>query len=594
MPPIPRSTRRHALRLAVATRVVAATSIAVALAATLLALSGCRRDAARAAPPHDPALPRGAESAAEVIHRSALELVLRTLSDDVMEGRGPGSAGDQRARTYLAAVLREDGLRPGGENGSWEQPFDIVGLAGDVPSTWSFTASDRRATAAFEFRKDFVAVAGAQREQATLDRAELVFVGYGIQAPEYQWDDFKGTDLRGKVLVMLNNDPDWDPELFGGETRLYYGRWTYKYESAAAQGAAGAILIHTDDSAGYPWQVVQTSWTGEQFELPTAGEPRLEVRSWMTEAAAKKLVALAGLDLAELVQGAQSRDFRPVPLGLTTSLRIQSKLRRTATANVIGVLPGRDPKLSGEAVIYTAHHDHLGIGAPDATGDTIYNGARDNATGVALVLAVAKAFAALAEPPRRSIVVALVGGEEQGLLGSQYYALHPTVAPGRIAADINVDGANVLGRTTDLGFIGYGKSDLDAVVETVARVQGRTVKGDEFPDRGYFYRSDQFSFAKIGVPGLYLKPGIAYVGHPAEWGREQAELYTKQRYHQASDEYDDSWNYDGMVDDARLAFYCGLLIADADALPTWKPGDEFEAARKAALAAASGADESSD
>jgi Zn-dependent M28 family amino/carboxypeptidase len=555
---------------------------------------GCSEPAPQQNDSGRPPLPEGAELAAETIHRSALELVLRTLSDDMMEGRGPGSPGDARARAYLSAVLREGGLEPGAASQSWEQPFEIVGITGEVPPTWSFTAPDRRGTASLDFKEDFVAVAGAQREEGVLDSAELVFVGYGIQAPEYRWDDYKGEDLRGKVLVMLNNDPDWDPELFAGDTRLYYGRWTYKYESAAAQGAAGAILIHTDDSAGYPWQVVQTSWTGEQFELPHRGEPRVEVRGWVTEAAARELTALGGLDLAELMQGAKSRDFRPVPLGVTTSMRLRSKLRSTTTANVIGIVPGRDPILRHEAVIYTAHHDHLGVGAADSTGDVIYNGARDNATGVALVVAVAKAFKALPEPPRRSIVVALVGGEEQGLLGSQYYAQHPTVAPGRIAANINVDGANVLGRTTDLGFIGYGKSDLDAVIEAVARWQGRTVEGDEFPDRGYFYRSDQFNFSKIGVPALYLKPGIDFAGRPAEWGRDQAELYTREHYHQASDEFDESWSYDGMVDDARLAFYCGLMIAEADAMPSWRPGDEFEAARKAATAALRGASESSD
>jgi Peptidase family M28/PA domain len=555
----------------------------------------CRREVPAPVPEEtNLPLPAGAERAAERIERSAFELVLRSLSSDVMEGRGPGSAGDQKARGYIAALLRETGLEPGGDAGKWEQRFDIVGISGQVPATWSFTAPDRSSTHPLRFKDDFVAVAGAQRETVALEDAELVFVGYGIEAPEYGWDDYKGEDLRGKVLVMLNNDPDWDPALFAGDTRLYYGRWTYKYEIAAARGAAGAILVHTDASAGYPWQVVQTSWTGEQFELPTSGEPRLEVRGWVTESAARELMGLAGLALGDLVQAARTRDFRPVRLGVTTSLRLSSTLRRTETANVIGVLPGSDPSLRDEAVVYTAHHDHLGIGAPDSTGDTIYNGARDNATGVTLVLAVARAFKALPEPPRRTILFALVGAEEQGLLGSQYYAQHPTFPPGRIAANINIDGANTLGRTTDLGFIGYGKSDLDAVVEAVAGRQGRRVKGDEFPDRGYFYRSDQFNFAKIGVPALYLKPGTEYVGRAPEWGREQAELFTREQYHQASDEFDESWNYDGMIDDARLAFFCGLLIANADRLPSWRPGDEFEAARLAALAAHGGAGESAD
>jgi Zn-dependent M28 family amino/carboxypeptidase len=530
-------------------------------------------------------VPAQAESAAAQIDRAPLEAALRALADDAMEGRGPGSAGDERARAWIAGQLRDAGLEPGGEGGSWEQPFDIVGIAGEIPDTWSFEAPDGEGSVDLRFRETFVAVAGAQREEVALDGAELVFVGYGIEAPEHDWDDFKDADLRGKVLVMMNNDPDWDPELFAGEARLYYGRWTYKYESAAAQGAAGAIIIHTDPSAGYPWQVVQTSWTGEQFELPTTGEPRLEVRGWVTESAARELAALGGLDLDELRQAARTRDFRPVPLGVTTTLRIRSTLRSTRTANVLGVLRGSDPALREEAVIYTAHHDHLGVGEPDASGDRIYNGARDNASGVALLLGVAKAFAALPEPPRRSVVFALVGAEEQGLLGSQYYAQNPTVPAGRIAANVNVDGANVLGRTTDVGFIGYGKSpQLDGVVESLARWQGRTIKGDEFPDRGYFYRSDQFNFAKIGVPAIYLRPGTEYVGRAPDWGREQAELYTRHHYHQASDEVEDTWIYDGMIEDARFAFYCGVLLGDASELPQWRPGDEFEAARKEALA----------
>ena len=561
-------------------------SFARALPALLVALACADVEPVAEGPDSRPGLAAGAEAAAEAIDRAALETPLRALADDAMEGRGPGSAGDERARAYLAQGLAEAGFAPGAPGGGWEQEFDIVGISGDVPETWSFSAPDGEAAATLRLRESFIAVSGAQRDEVVLDGAELVFVGYGIEAPEYGWDDFKGEDLRGKVLVMMNNDPDWDAELFAGDTRLYYGRWTYKYESAAAQGAAGAIVIHTDPSAGYPWQVVETSWTGEQFELPTAGEPRLEVRAWVTENAARELVALGGLDLDELRQSAHTRDFRPVRLGVTTSLRVRSTLRTTHTANVLGILAGSDPQLRDQAIVYTAHHDHLGIGTPDATGDAIYNGARDNASGVAFLLAVAKAYGALPEPPRRSILFAFVGAEEQGLLGSQFYAQHPTLPPGRIAANINVDGANVLGRTSDLGFIGYGKSDLDAVVETVAGWQGRRVKGDEFPDRGYFYRSDQFNFAKIGVPALYLKPGTEHLGRAPEWGREQAELYTRHHYHQASDEFDEAWTYDGMVEDGQLAFYCGLLLAQQDEMPRWRPGDEFEAARQAALAAA--------
>jgi Zn-dependent M28 family amino/carboxypeptidase len=412
-----------------------------------------------------------------------------------------------------------------------------------------------------------------------------VFVGYGIEAPEYGWNDFKGRDLTGKILLMLNNDPDWDPALFQGERRLYYGRWMYKYESAARHGAAGAIIIHTTPSAGYPWQVVRTSWSGEQFEVPTAGEPRLQVEAWVTEQAAEDLVALAGKDLAALIAAARSRDFEPVPLGVTTSIRFETVMKRTRSANVLGLLPGADPKLGREVVIVTAHHDHLGVGEPDAAGDRIYNGAIDNGAGLAQVLGIAKALAALPERPRRSVLINFVGAEEAGLLGSQYYAEHPTFPPGRIAANINYDGGNVYGRTRDLTFIGKGKSSLDAVVAAIAARQGRVVVGDQFPDRGFFYRSDQFNFAKIGVPALYIYRSTDFVGREPGWGQARFEEYEAKVYHQPSDEFAESWVYAGMVEDAQVGFWAAYLVANADAMPAWVPGDEFEAARKTAVAA---------
>jgi Zn-dependent M28 family amino/carboxypeptidase len=394
--------------------------------------------------------------------------------------------------------------------------------------------------------------------------------------------------LSGKVLVMLNNDPDWDPGLFGGETRLYYGRWSYKYESAASEGAAGAIIIHTAASAGYPWQVVQTSWTGVQFELPAGEEPKLQLEGWITESAAAKLVALAGHDLPALVASAKERDFEPVRLGIKTSLALDVAVSQTGTANVLGILKGSDPLLSEQVVVYTAHHDHLGIGAPSANGDQndqIYNGALDNASGVATVLAIGRAFTRLSERPRRSILLAFVGAEEQGLLGSEYYARSPTVDPGRIAANINIDGANIWGLTRDIAFIGYGKSTLDDVADTIAAYQDRIVKPDQFPDRGYFYRSDQFNFAKIGVPAMYADPGTDFIGRPAGWGEARINEYTDVNYHQPSDELTDAWNFDGAIQDAEFSFLAGLSIASADEMPMWHPGDEFEAARIAALAA---------
>jgi Zn-dependent M28 family amino/carboxypeptidase len=418
-----------------------------------------------------------------------------------------------------------------------------------------------------------------QEPHARIDDAEIVFVGYGIQAPEYDWDDFKGRDLRGKVLLVLNNDPDWDPALFAGATRLYYGRWMYKYESAARQGAVGAIIIHTTPSAGYPWQVVQTSWSGEQFEVPAGAEPRVRAEAWVTERAARELLALAGRDLDELTDAARSRDFRPVPLGVRTSLAFTTTLSRTRTANVLGLLPGSDAERASEVVIYSAHHDHLGVGEPDASGDRIFNGAEDNGAGMAQVLAIGRAFAALEQKPRRSILLAFVGAEEQGLLGSAYYAQHPTFPPGRIAANINYDGGSILGRARDLVFVGKGKTTLDPIVEAVAARQGRVVVADRFPDRGYFYRSDQFNFARIGVPALYVYKSIDIVGRGPEWGRARFEEYEQTRYHQPSDELTPDWSFDALIDNARAGFWVGLIVANADAMPGWVPGDEFERAR---------------
>ena len=508
---------------------------------------------------------------------------IETLAGDDYEGRGPATAADLRTQQYLAGQLDEMGLEPGGADGSWTQEFDIVGITAKVPERWSFHRGAE--TVSLEHWEQFIAASGAQHATSKIDRAEVVFVGYGIEAPEYAWNDFKGQDLNGKVLLIVNNDPDWDPELFAGDTRLYYGRWSYKYEIAAQHGAVGAIIIHTVPSAGYPWQVVQTSWSGEQFELPSEGEARLEIAAWVTEDAAAKIVGLAGRDLAELVESAKSRDFQPVTLGVTTSLTLQNQLTQARTANVIGRLPGNDPALSDEVVVYTAHHDHLGIGTPDASDDRIYNGALDNATGVAQVLAIADAFQALSIAPRRSILFLFVAAEEQGLLGSKYYAAHPTHAPGKIAANLNFDGGNIWGKTRDITFIGHGKSSLDAVVERIAAGQGRVVKPDQFPDRGYFYRSDQFNFANIGVPAAFFDTGTDFVGQSAGWGKQQIEQYEEIRYHQPSDEFDDSWNFDGMIEDASLGFWVGLTIANTDAMPSWHPGDEFEAVRKAALEA---------
>ena len=555
-------------------------SVFIALLSTIGAL-GCTPDAGPPARGSD-AISSAAIEAARIIDAGRLRQAVAALAGDEFEGRGPASAGDLNTQRYLSAALDRMGYLPGGVDGTWLQPFDIVSVTTTAPETWNFISGSD--SIALTYWDEFIVASGVQAPDATIDEAEVVFVGYGIRAPEYEWDDYKGLDVSGKVLLMLNNDPDWDSELFEGNRRLYYGRWSYKYEIAAQLGAAGAIVIHTTPSAGYPFQVVQTSWSGPQFELPAGDEPTIAVEAWVTEVAAQQLVALADYDLAQLVENARSPSFTPIPLGVTTSLRLESDLSRVRTANVAGLLEGSDPVLKDEVVVFTAHHDHLGIGEPDDDGDTIYNGARDNAAGVAQILAVAEAIQALPTPPRRSILILFVAAEEQGLLGSAYYALHPTFEPGRIAANVNVDGGNIWGRTRDVSFIGYGKSSLDAVVERAVALQGRTVRGDQFPDRGYFYRSDQFSFAKIGVPAVYLDEGTDFIGRPEGWGVEQIENWEAVRYHQPGDELDDDWNFDGMIEDAQLAFYIGLAIAGEDAMPTWNAGDEFEASRLAALA----------
>lgn len=525
-------------------------------------------------------------AAEKTLTADALSGHIRFLADDLLEGRGPGSKGDELAQKYIAAHFQSLGLRPAAPGGGWFQKVPLVGVTAHVPATVSFEKGGQ--TLELKRHDDYVMTSGKPVSKVAVENAEIVFVGYGMQAPEYQWDDFKGVDLKGKVLLMMNNDPADDPELFGGKRRLYYGRWDYKYASAARQGAAGAIIIHTTPSAGYPFQVVQTSWSGEEFELAESEGPRVDLRGWFTEEASKRLVTLAGQDLDQLRASAEKRDFRPVPLGLSLSLAMNCDIRKKDTANVLGLLPGSDPERSQQAVVFMAHHDHLGLAEQrNAEGDNIYNGAVDNASGTAALLAIARAITALPKAPSRSILFAAVGAEEQGLLGSLYFAEHPPIAAGNLAAVINIDGLNIIGRTYDVNVIGLGKSSLDELVQGVARWQKRVVTPDSFPDRGYYYRSDQFSLAKVGVPGVYLHSGINVVGKPEGWGKQQLEKWTEKQYHQPSDEFDEQWDLSGAVEDVRLLYHVGLLAAEGAELPRWNAGDEFEAARKAALSSVS-------
>ena len=573
-----------------------------AVLASISALAGCHRDAptelgpaTAATEPAPPPVPTAAPSritpamveAASTIEGDDVRAVVAEIADDRYMGRSPGSPGDKMTRAYLEKELAKRGYEPGGEGGSWEQPVELVGVTAEPPAKWTFARGSEQVALARD--TDFVASSGVQAPRASVDGAEVVFVGYGIEAPEYDWDDFKGVDVSGKVLLMLNNDPDWDPELFAGTERLFYGRWVYKYESAGRHGAAAAIIIHTTPSAGYPWHTVQASWGGPQFKLPTGAEPHAQIEAWVTEDAARRMLG-PEMSLDALVEQAKRRDFKPVPLGITTSIALRNTIARTQTANVLGILRGSDSELADELVIFSAHHDHLGVGAPNPDGkpgDRIYNGARDNAAGVGTVLAIGKAIAALPERPRRSVLLMFPAAEEQGLLGSEYFAKHPTAPPGKIAADVNYDSPNIWGATRDITFIGLGKSpSLDAVATEVAAYQHRALKADQFPERGSYYRSDQFNFAKIGVPAFYLNGGTDYPDKPPGWGVEQLDAYIERNYHQPSDELTDEWRFDGIVQDAQFGFYAGLIVANERMLPVWSDRNEFAATRRAALAAA--------
>jgi Zn-dependent M28 family amino/carboxypeptidase len=553
----------------------------VPLTAAALTLSTLFAGPAASAPP--PLLSPEELKAGMTINENVLRAHIQFLASDLLEGRGPATRGESLAREYVATELEALGYQPAAPDGGWVQKVPLVGITPQVPETLSVTAGDRKVDLAY--RTDFMALPGVQQPRVRIEDAELVFAGYGIEASEYSWDDYKGADLTGKVLVMMNNDPSDDPKLFAGKTRLWYGRWDYKFLMAGRKGAAGVILIHTTPSAGYPWQVVQSTFAGEKFELPDEGQPRAQIKFWATEDASRKIAALGGKDLDALRAAAEKRDFRPVPLGVRLSFAIESTVVQKESGNVIAKLVGSDPKRKDEVVLYTAHHDHFGILEGARPGaDNIYNGAVDNASGVSAMLAVARAFASLPERPRRSIYFASVTAEEQGLLGSEYLAKHPPVPPGRIIANINIDGLNIFGRTHDLTMIGLGKSDLDAWVVALARMQGRVVRPDQFPDKGFFYRSDQFNLAKIGVPAAYFSEGTNFVGRPPGWGRAQIENWEKTNYHQPSDQYSPSWNLSGAVQDVRLDFWLGVKVANQDPMPEWKKGDEFEAARKKALA----------
>ncbi len=554
-------------------------SLAAALALSLsLPLAGTAADVR----------PTPAEvAAAGAITPALLRADVKFVSSDLTEGRAPGTRGDAIAREFIASQLEGLGLAPAAPEGGFMQRVPLVGVETKAISAPRFEGPNGSLALA---PQEFVANIGQPKEAVSIAGADVVFVGYGIVAPEYAWDDYAGADVRGKIVLVMNDDPSDDPKLFAGKTRLYYGRWTYKYEEAARHGALGAIIIHTTPSAAYPWSVVQTSWAGRQYDLPDAADPRLAARFWATDDASRRIAALGGRDLDALRAAATRRGFKAVPLGVRMSAALAGTVTRLETANVMAKLPGSDPRRAGEVVLVTAHHDHFGIKPGVAPGDdAIYNGAADNATGVAGLLAIAKAAASLPRAPARTLVFVAFAAEEAGTLGSEWLARHPPVPVGRLAACVNMDNLNIFGRTRDVTMIGLGKSTIDDLLVPLARWQGRVVKGDQFPEKGSFYRSDQFPLAKVGVPAAYVGSGTDYVGRPAGWGKEVHEAWIAKHYHQPSDEYRDDWDLSGMVEDVKLDFFLSVKIADAAEMPRWRKGDEFEAARQRALGAAAGA-----
>ncbi len=503
---------------------------------------------------------------------------IKFLASDLLEGRAPATRGGHLAAEYIATQLEAYDVEPGVKGSYFQEvPIDIVGSAkGSV----NVTASGK-ARATLRYPDDVVVWAGSATPSSA-GRGELVFVGYGAAAPEYRWDDFKGVDLKGKVLLVLVNDPPAppaEPNLFGGKAMTYYGRWTYKYEEAERRGAAGMLIVHTSERAGYPWHTVIGSWAKEQRMLPRDPKlpPPLGVRGWITDSAATALLAHAGLDMAELRRRAESRDFRPVPTGIDIDAHFTNTVEHLKDANVIGIVRGSDPRLRDEYVVYSAHFDHHGIG-PVVNGDSIYNGAVDNASGVADILAVARS-AANSQRPRRSQMFLFVTAEESGLLGSQYYAENPTVPVSRIVANLNVDGGNVLGRVRNLNVLGDTKSSLGPSLARLASGRGIRLSPEEHPERGAFYRSDHFSFAKAGVPSVSIGAGTNYVGRAADWGRQQNEDYLAHRYHQPSDEYQSGWDLTGAVQLAEIVQQFGIMIANAPTVPTWSSDAEFKAIR---------------
>ncbi len=517
---------------------------------------------------------------AAVASLNADELIhdVKILSSDDFEGRFPASPGEEKTVAFLKEEFEKVGLKPG-DGESYFQEVPLVEITATPLTNLVITGGEKPLE--FAFGDDFVGLTLRVQEKVSVEKSEMVFVGYGIVAPEYEWNDYEGIDVKGKTVVMLVNDPGFateDPGLFNGRAMTYYGRWTYKYEEAARQGAACAIIIHETEPAAYGWGVVRNGWTGPNFNLVSddGNASRCAVESWITLETAKSIFEAAGNNYAEMKETAAERGFKAIPLGLDASLSLENSIRNVVSRNVIGLLPGSER--ADEYIIYTAHWDHFGRD-PNLEGDQIYNGALDNATGTAALIELAEAFQALGSPPLRSILFLAVTAEEQGLLGSDYYATHPIYPLTKTAAVINMDALNIYGRMKDIRIVGYGQSELDDYVKAYAEEVGRVVLPDPTPEKGSFYRSDHFPFAKQGVPALSAGAGVQHVEKGEEWGLAQREKYIRERYHKPSDEFDDTWDLSGLKEELHMYFMIGYRLSMESTFPNWKEGSEFKLKR---------------
>ncbi|WP_017664515.1 M28 family metallopeptidase [Porphyrobacter sp. AAP82] len=547
-----------------------------ALAAAALALSACEGMPA-------PGTASAALDIPEVgpgqIAQGTIKDVTRTLASDAFEGRAPGSAGEEKTIAFLTERFKAAGLLPGNK-GSWVQEVPLVEITGKEFAPLAITG--KGAGFSFQYGKDWVGATYREEAETTLKDSELVFVGYGINAPEKGWNDYAGRDVKGKTVVILVNDPDWQTQglegPFGGKAMTYYGRWTYKYEEAARQGAAGALIVHQTAPAAYGWNVVQSSWSGPQAYAQRGKDagPLTQMNGWVTEAAARAMLKTAGQDLDALTKAAQAKGFKPVPLGMTLSTSFRNDVRSFLSHNVIGILPGAEAP--GEYVLHTAHWDHLGRCTPAPDGDDICNGAVDNATGTAALVALAEAHAK-AGAPRRSLVFLAVTAEESGLLGATYYAQNPVVPLAQTVGGVNMDALSMAGPAKDVTVIGGGKSQLDAFLDTALKAAGRVATPDAKPEAGYYYRSDHFAFAKLGVPMIYVEGGEDLVTGGREAGAAAAADYTENRYHGPKDEFDEAWDWTGVMGDLQLYYRLGRMMATSTSWPNWNEGDEFRAVR---------------